>query len=154
MDIEIKNTELLNEKLHQCKWCRSTINKSASFCKECSLWQSPFRQWLSPATLLSILGAAAAWAAVMFQIFSPPNPVLLAANAVEALEEKVKIGCSNNKTNECVGEFWFLHSNAHKTTNMVPKLEERNEFRQRIKTVFNKHSSEYAELYEFVPQNF
>lgn len=138
----------------KCNWCKSTIIDSATFCKECGLWQSPIRQWLAPSALLSLVGAMAAWLAVMYQIIpKDPNPILVAAQAVEALEFKVKEGCENNKTNRCIHEFWSLYATAEDTRSKVPDLGVRNELRQRINIVMDKHAYKYVELYEFEPLN-
>lgn len=146
--------EVSDSTVFLCKWCRSDIVESASFCKECGLWQSSFRQWVSPTTILSMIGAAAAWSAVLFQALpSPPNPVMVAAKAVEALEQKAEIGCTKNKTNECIWEFWRLYSVAQIANDAVAQLDARNEFRRRTKTVVNSVGHEYVELYEFEPLN-
>lgn len=152
LNIHITSHEDSCDPQKKCNWCKTNIDSSAKYCKECGLWQSRVRQWISPGTVLSIVGALAAWMAVIFQIMpKAPNPVLVAVNAVEALEFKAEEGCERNKTNACVHDFWFLLSEAENARKKVSNFEVRKELSGRIDSVVKKHGAEYAVMYEWEP---
>ncbi len=139
-----------NRQTISCRWCRSQINENAVYCKECNQWQSRRRMWFTPGTTLSLIGALAAWSAVIFQIWpKAPEVELIAAQAVEAFEYKAKDGCEKNKTNNCLHEFWALYSAAEVARDNIPNMELRKELRERIEYVMDKHGHKYVELFEW-----
>ena len=134
----------------KCKWCKSEIDLEASFCKECNQWQSSKKLWLSPNSLLALFGALAAWCAVAYQLVpqsSPPE--LVALQNIEKLDLKGEEGCTNNKTNACINEFWKIYGTADDARQNIVDLETRKSIEEQLELVMKKHGQKFVEAYEF-----